>query len=329
VRGAWLLGQVPWLEPAAAVVRWHHQPWFQTGASVLTTDARASQILQLADTLERAIDRSRGILEQADDIRNGLLRLSGRELHPEIAACIRPVTESEAFWFDLTSPHLPQMLAHDSPLSDVRVDRAGFAALAGLLHRIVDFRSHFTATHSAGVAAAARALAAEMGLTTVEQSELALAGELHDLGKLAVPNGILEKPAALTSGERGVVRQHTYHTYTVLRQVAGMEALAESAAFHHERLDGTGYPFRLKAGALTTPARIMAVADTFTALAEDRPYRRPMEDTAVRNLLGQQVRAGAISREIVAVACDRFGALRSAMAAAQAVSQASYAQLTA
>ncbi|MGC8574942.1 MAG: HD-GYP domain-containing protein [Caldisericum sp.] len=104
-----------------------------------------------------------------------------------------------------------------------------------------------------------------------------IAGYLHDLGKLAVPKEILEKPDKLSTEEFNVVKSHTYYTYRILSCIPNFETINRWASFHHERLDGSGYPFRLSAFDLPLGSRIMAVADVFTALTEDRPYRAGMD----------------------------------------------------
>ena len=150
---------------------------------------------------------------------------------------------------------------------------------------MIDFRSPFTATHSSGVAATASRIANFLGLTETEVELMEVAGNLHDLGKMVVPSSILNKPDKLTADEFAVMRQHTYFTYSVLSTIGGMRQIAEWAAFHHERLDGSGYPFHLDARKLDTGSRIIAVADIFTALAEDRPYRKGMGKSDIISVL--------------------------------------------
>lgn len=99
---------------------------------------------------------------------------------------------------------------------------------------------------------------------------------MHDLGKLAVPAEILEKPGRLTPQEFAVVRRHTYYTYHLLEPLKVLDLIRVWAAYHHERIDGHGYPFHLVANELPLGSRIVSVADIFTALTEDRPYRKGM-----------------------------------------------------
>ena len=99
---------------------------------------------------------------------------------------------------------------------------------------------------------------------------------LHDIGKLSVPNMVLEKPGALDTGEWEIIKRHPYYSYEILRRVTGFEELSEVAAAHHEKLDGTGYFRHLKAEQISQEARILVVADIFDALSAKRPYRDAM-----------------------------------------------------
>jgi HD-GYP domain-containing protein (c-di-GMP phosphodiesterase class II) len=147
---------------------------------------------------------------------------------------------------------------------------------------------------------------------------------LHDLGKLAIPTSVLEKPGALTPAEYALIRGHTYHTYRSLEAVRGLEEMAAWAAFHHERLDGTGYPFRLQAEDLCTEARLMAVADVYTAISEDRPYRKGMQRPAAGQLLRKMVTNGALDGSIVDCLCDNIAAVEEARIEAQTTAVARY-----
>src|SRR3712207_5042422 len=137
---------------------------------------------------------------------------------------------------------------------------------ASAFARIIDARSPFTYRHSEGVAAAAAAMAGRMGFAPLAVRDQTRAGLLHDIGKLGVSNRILDKPARLTTAEFAQIRKHPGLTQEILSRVTPFRHLAEVAASHHERLDGKGYHRGLKGQALSLPARILSVADTFDAL---------------------------------------------------------------
>ena len=125
-----------------------------------------------------------------------------------------------------------------------------------------------------------------------------VAGLLHDLGKLAVPDQILEYPGSLSPDQFRLMKQHTYYTYHLLSCLPQYPHLKEWAAFHHEKLDGSGYPFRIPGEKLSLGARIMAVADIFQALSEDRPYRPGLSLTETRQILDKSVASGKIDADL-------------------------------
>lgn len=142
---------------------------------------------------------------------------------------------------------------------------------------VVDAKSHFTFSHSIGVADAAHGIAVRLGLSAERIQLVRRAALLHDIGKLSVSNAILDKVGTLSSGEWRTVRQHPGYTRRILERVAPFREIAVIAGQHHEKLDGSGYPNQLTARELTLEARIIAVADIYGALSEDRPYRMGLE----------------------------------------------------
>ena len=154
---------------------------------------------------------------------------------------------------------------------DTRLDRVA-EAFAG----IVDAKSPFTARHCEGVAEIADGMASTIGLDDATRRLLRRAALLHDLGKLGVSNRILDKPGALSDGEWGAVRRHPRLSMIILRAVPALAPVARLSATHHERLDGSGYPYGLTASELKLPDRILQVADVTDALTSERPYREAL-----------------------------------------------------
>jgi HD-GYP domain-containing protein (c-di-GMP phosphodiesterase class II) len=170
---------------------------------------------------------------------------------------------------------------------------------ARLLCQVIDYKSAFTATHSSGVAEAAVDLGRLLGFSDRECVMLRIAAFLHDLGKLAIPSEILEKPGRLTSDERNIMRTHVYFTYQVLEPIEALDGIVAWASLHQERLDGSGYPFGYGRESLPLGARIMAVADVFTALTEDRPYRKGMTKDEATALLQAMAQKGELEQLVV------------------------------
>jgi diguanylate cyclase (GGDEF)-like protein/putative nucleotidyltransferase with HDIG domain len=163
-------------------------------------------------------------------------------------------------------------------------DRAARFRAAASLAKAVDLRDTYTGSHSARVAELAARVASRLGLNQ-EQIELArLAGSLHDLGKLAIPEEILRKPGPLTGPERLVLERHPQIGFRMLDSL-GIEPVAEWILHHHERWDGTGYPDRLPGTEIPLGARIIFVVDAYDAMTSDRVYRgRLSQDEALAEL---------------------------------------------
>ena len=153
---------------------------------------------------------------------------------------------------------------------------------------IIDAKSPYTYRHSEGVAAVAVAMGERLGFDAGARRDLMRAGRLHDIGKLGISNRILDKPGRLTEEEFAKVRRHPRLTYDILSRVTPFRGIAETAANHHEKLDGSGYHRGLTAERLDAPSRILAVADVFDALSQDRPYRESMPKERVLEILARE-----------------------------------------
>jgi putative nucleotidyltransferase with HDIG domain len=175
-------------------------------------------------------------------------------------------------------------------LSDAN-DRLASAnmSFATALVATLDARDQYTAGHSAAVAIYARDIAARMALSAREQELVHLCGLVHDVGKIGLPAGLLEKPGALTLDERRQMERHSEIGERILRNVDDYSEIAAIVRHHHERVDGNGYPDNLVAEEIPLLARIIAVADAYNAMTSDRPYRDAMPSRVARLRLAQAV----------------------------------------
>lgn len=208
------------------------------------------------------------------------------------------------------------------PHVELRMD--GLEQIGQIFSRIVDFRSPFTATHSIGVATTAEELAHRLGFEERECRLIRIAGHLHDLGKVAVPNSILEKPAKLAPSEFQVIRGHTYHTFHILSRIGGFEEINMWASFHHERLNGEEYPFHHRGDVFSVGSRIMCVADVFTALAENRPYREGTRRKENMPILSRLVNNGGLDARNVNVLNEDYEEIDEVRSVAQEAYAAEY-----
>jgi HD-GYP domain-containing protein (c-di-GMP phosphodiesterase class II) len=187
-----------------------------------------------------------------------------------------------AFWQSVRDADLAPWEPADRVLS---ADEARLDAISYAFAGIIDAKSPWTYRHSDRTCMIVLGLAAALGADEDELSDLRRAALLHDVGKLAVSNRILDKPGRLTPAEFAQIRGHPVMTRRILERVPGLGELAPVAAAHHERLDGSGYPDGLTAEELTMPMRLLAVADVYEALTSERPYRRAMSSAQALDII--------------------------------------------
>jgi putative nucleotidyltransferase with HDIG domain len=228
----------------------------------------AARILCLAQTME--VFYATGGISAARKIAK---RRRGSWFDPALVDAFLRFSSGRNFWRSLEVPDVSEWEPPDLALvsDDARLDR-----IAEAFARVIDAKSPYTARHSERVAEIADGIAEVLGFDAGERRVLRRAGLLHDIGKLAVSNQILDKPGTLTDQEFQAVQTHPVHTLRILARAPCFAELAELAANHHEKLDGSGYPRSLTAAELDLPMRVLAVADVYEALTADRPYRGPL-----------------------------------------------------
>lgn len=148
-----------------------------------------------------------------------------------------------------------------------------------------------------------------MGFDEETSQKMYLAGALHDIGKVAIGNEIIEKPGRLTEDEFAVMKHYAAYTYYILNEIDDFDEMRDWAAFHHERLDGTGYPFGKKAEELNTQERIMACVDIYQALTESRPYKKGMSYKKACEILEDMAGKGWLDTEITVQVDACFGSM--------------------
>jgi putative nucleotidyltransferase with HDIG domain len=178
--------------------------------------------------------------------------------------------------------------AQELAAANVRLQRANLSFATALVATL-DARDRYTAGHSAAVAIYARDIALRMGLSESQQELAHLCGLVHDIGKIGLPPGLLEKPGALTLDERRQMERHSEIGERILANVDDYAEIATIVRHHHERIDGEGYPDGIKTEAIPLISRIIAVADAYNAMTSDRPYRDAMPSRVARLRLAQAV----------------------------------------
>lgn len=316
------------LEAMALPILYHHTRWDVLEKLPLAEDCkRQANLIYLVDRVDALAAPHYGdkaLLLFTEEVRARIAEHAGSYFAPELVGHFLDASRAEAFWLMLE----PRSLAALRP--DATAGDATFAARGDELRRlgeifatIVDAKSPFTAEHSLGVARLARYLGEGLGFDADHCDRLEIAALLHDLGKLRVPDEVLDKPGRLDARERKIINAHSFETFRILRGINGFEEIALWAACHHEEPDGSGYPFHLDAAATPLEARILRVADIFQAMVQARPYRAGMDDAAVARFMAGLVADGRCEADLVdALLADLPEARRRACPGASAVHQA-------
>jgi HD-GYP domain-containing protein (c-di-GMP phosphodiesterase class II) len=180
------------------------------------------------------------------------------------------------------------------PAGDASVIR-----LAKFIAHVVDCKSHFTRKHTEQIANRAWLISGHYGCTDAERTQLFLAAALHDIGKIATPLAVLEKPGFLENDEFAIIQGHVRHTYDWLGAIGGLGTIWRWASEHHEKLDGSGYPLGLRAEDLDFNSRLLACIDIYQAVCEERPYHAARSHQETMPILYDMANKGKIDAQIV------------------------------
>ena len=281
-RGEAYLLACPPLAGYAPIVRWHHTRWEALLDGPLDDEVRLdANLIFMADRADVLLAPyfagqvlKNDILWEYPQIVERLVGMGGTLFAPELVEAFRAATARESFWLAMDPAYIEDVIADSLEQSPaVRLGTRDALAVAGLFARTVDAKSSYTLEHSTRVARIARYLAGASGITGEQLDKVEIAALLHDIGKLRVPEEIIDKPGMLTREERAFVMRHSYDTGHILNKVFPGQPIAEWAGMHHENLLGTGYPFHRPGATIPREARLIAVADIFQALSQKRPYR--------------------------------------------------------
>ncbi len=300
-RGAEIAAMLGFTESTRAAIRALDEHWDGRGmphglaGSAIPLPGR---IVGLAQTVE--VFASNFGVEAAVAV---ALERRGTWFDPELVDALKPLRREPSFWERVMGPDPRSALTAVEPEDQILVaDETRLDDIAEAFARVIDAKSPYTYRHSEGVAELAVGIGGELGFGGTELRDLRRAALLHDIGKLGVSNMILDKPDRLTDGEMAQVRLHPAYTQQILSRVAAFGGIVETAAAHHERLDGTGYHRGMRGDELSPMSRALAVADVCEALSADRPYRQGLSRDQVFVMLRRQAGAALCPASVEALA---------------------------
>ncbi len=288
-------------------VLYHHEQWNGSGPFNLKGDEipLISQIMHIADFFEiyylRFIETKGKIKELSgvDLIEKWLSTYRNILFKKDICDVFLSLIDKEKFWFDLTSRNIEKVLDLIEPAKDIYIDIDDLHEISRAFSKLIDYKSKFTYEHSKGISNITNGFATYLGYDSIMVKKLSIAANLHDIGKLVVPLSILEKPGKLSQQELQVIKSHPYYTKLILKQIKGIEDIAEWAGNHHEKLNGKGYPEKLMGSNITKEDQIIAIADIYQALTEDRPYREGMDSQTAIEIMMDMADRGELSKEMI------------------------------
>ena len=243
---------------------------------------------------------------------------------PAYVEAFERLCDRDYIWMEISSGEMADSLRPSLGTETIDTEIREFLDFSRLVCRIIDFKSEFTATHSSGVAAVGKSLASLAGFSGQECLMFEIAAYLHDLGKLAIPSEILDKQDRLTPAEWGVMRTHAYYTYQILNPIEVLKIVSSWSSLHQERLDGSGYPFHVGEEDLPLGARLMAVADVFTGITENRPYRKGMTRDDVLGVLHGMAAKGELDARLISLLETHYDAIHRTLVEAQGVAVGEY-----
>ncbi len=215
------------------------------------------------------------------------IKRDARLFDPALLDAVQALGRHVEFWLGMDDMFVQNALISMLPKVSQELDYKQIRGISQIFSRIIDAKSPFTGSHSRGISDKTGFICQYYEFDDTTYWKMRIAADLHDLGKLAVPNSILDKPAKLNREEFTVIQSHPFYTRKILELINGFEDITEWASNHHEKLNGTGYPFGRGQDSLDFNSRILACVDIYQALTEDRPYRKGMDhDEAMKIMYG-------------------------------------------
>ena len=293
------IAKIPFKTNVSNVILYHHEHANGRGPfkKVWQETPLFARIIHLADVVDAMASSWEFKQEKWDICCEFLVKQKGQLFDYECVEAFFKMISKETF-HSFEDGTFESKLWEMVPRKKQMVDWNICKNIADFFANIVDYKSPFTSKHSMGVAEKAAQYAKYIGYDVLDVEKMYLAGALHDIGKMAVGNEILEKPDKLTDEEFDKMKNHAGYTYLILSQVDDFEEIRDWAALHHEKLNGKGYPFGKTADELNEQERIMACVDIYQALTEERPYKKGMSHEKTCDILDDMAKKGFVDAEI-------------------------------
>lgn len=302
------LAKLPFYRNVEKSVLYHHECADGTGAFRMTAEntPMTAQLIHLADNVDIKFPLYHYESGMVEDIVEWVKSEEGKLFSSEAI---------DIFCKSITDQVLQEIKGENAktifegliPDRTKEVSTEVFKDMASIFADITDYKSHFTWNHSQGIAEKAEAMGQFYGYDKETCDKLFVAGALHDVGKLLISNDILEKPGKLTSDEYKEIQNHALGTWDMLKGIRGIEDITRWAARHHEKLDGSGYPFGMTGEQLDSNDRLLACLDIYQALVEERPYKAGLSHEEAIGILRKMGNEGQLDNGVISDIDECFG----------------------
>ena len=292
----------PFLTSQKDIILYHHENFDGSGlfGKKGSEIPILSQLISFADILDTTFDLTIIDYDKKEEINKFVFENEEKLFSKEIVKAYEKLSNSLLFWGDLEYFDEVNPLEDILPDFSMEISLEDFLGITKIFSKIIDGKSKFTAKHSKDLEEKSLKLVEYFNLDEETKLKIQIASNLHDIGKLGTPNSILDKDGSLSNSELFEIKKHAYLTHSILSKIDDFSDITKWASAHHERLDGSGYPFGLTSDDLGLEERIVSCLDFYQALVEDRPYRKSFNhDDAVsllrKNLTDLEIDANIIN----------------------------------
>ncbi|WP_026888964.1 HD-GYP domain-containing protein [Clostridium beijerinckii] len=302
----------PLLTNVKNIIKYHHERYDGTGFFNLRGEEipLMSQIIAIADALEKSFDLQNNNRDMQNKVCEFVRHQENVSFSPRIVKAFFKVAEDEEFWENLKNNYISIELEKEIPKYSLELSFEEIHSITNVLSKIIDSKSSYTQRHSQGLSEKAAIMSDFYNLEQEEKMKLIIAADLHDIGKLAVPNDVLDKPDKLSDEEFKIIMKHPEYTRLALQEIKGFEDITEWASNHHEKLNGRGYPLGMMDKEIDFNSRLMGCLDIYQALTEERPYRKGLSHEKAMEILKSMMDNGFIDIKITKDIDNVFSKLR-------------------
>ena len=291
----------PFLTDTKNVIKYHHEHYDGSGFFGKSGDEipLMAQIIALADTVDNLFHFDNTSLENRKLITEYITAHRGTHYSDKIVDAFLYINATESFWLDLQDTFIEDVLQKVNIHHSIDIELEDIYEISKVFSKIVYAKSGFTYRHTNDLIKKADIITDYYKFDREQKLKFMIAANLHDLGKLAIPNAIINKVDELTQEEFRILKSHAYCTGAALQKVEGFDDIGKWAANHHETLDGGGYPYGIGASELGFEERLLGCLDIYQALVEDRPYRKAYTHKEAMQIITKSVDTGKLDKNIV------------------------------